>query len=273
MITNLSISKKIWFFLAFLALITATIGIIDLNLYEKLVSAEYLPGVISQDLITIVISVIIMILSIKIKNHDSKKQLVILGLIGYLFYAYGMYVIERFYNPLYFIYMIIFGVSFYSIIFNLNNINQKDSREIQIPERTRKYSIGLLLVIPTIIYPLWTSMLIPLVQTGEKIEFLYSIFILDLCFIMPMFLIIAFKTFKKESFGFLLSPSLFILGFTILLPVAFGEVIKLIMNTSIDFEGGIFFLVLSTIFLIFSIYYLREMKILGLKSEKTTELD
>jgi hypothetical protein len=47
-----------------------------------------------RDLMTIIASIMLFLLIIFTKQADAKKQMVILGILGYLFYAYGIFVYE-----------------------------------------------------------------------------------------------------------------------------------------------------------------------------------
>jgi len=159
-------NKVLWLLTATLPFIAALTGVVRPGIYDHLVAKTIMPGVFAQDLMTLAGSAVILILLFRRREADSMQYIMILGFMGYLFYAYGIYVIERVYTILYFLYMAIFGLSF------------------------------------------------------------YSIYILDLCFIMPAFIIVAVMTLKKRGLGFLLTPALYIMGFTLLFPLAQGEFIK-----------------------------------------------
>ena len=113
----------------------------------------------------------------------------ILGILGYLFYAYGIYVIERVYNVLYYFYLAIFGLSFWSIVYGIASIRQEILQKVELSRLIRNISAGFSLFVALVFNALWIIQLLPLIKTGEKIEFLYSINILDLCFIMSTFMI------------------------------------------------------------------------------------
>ena len=78
-----------------LALSAAVTGITIPGIYSGIVSPELLPGAYSQDLISAVVSVAVILLAWTSRNTRPKGQILQLGLLGYLFYAYGIYVIER----------------------------------------------------------------------------------------------------------------------------------------------------------------------------------
>jgi len=262
MVQNLGVNKILWFLTALLAFFVSLAGVIYPGIYHLVVSAKILPGVFSQDIMTLVSTILVMILVIRMKENDYIKQIVVLGILGYLFYGYGIYVIERLYNILYFFYMAIFGLSFYGIIYGIASIRSKILQNVKLPKSIRLVSVGFLLLNPVIFYPLWISQLLPMLLSGQKIEFMYSIYILDLCFIMPAFIILAIWTVKNKGLGLLLNPVLFVLGFTLLFPLALGELLKpYFFHQPMDTAGMLLFLCLSSFFLFLAIIYVRKLHI------------
>ncbi|MEO3934454.1 hypothetical protein WMO79_16790 [Micrococcaceae bacterium Sec7.4] len=68
----------------------------------------------------------------------------------------------------------------------------------RLPQGIRVLSASGALLQPLIFYPLWIGMLLPLMRNGDQIDSLYFVFILDLCFVMPAFLILAVLTFRSR---------------------------------------------------------------------------
>lgn len=258
---NLKINKILWLLIAIISLFVSIIGVLKSSIYEKVISPDILPGIVSQDITTIIVATVLIICVIKVGRDNFKIQIIILGIISYLFYAYGIYVIERVYNIFYLFYMSIFGLSFYSIIYGLVSIHKDIFQKIHLAKYVKILSIVFLFFIPIMFYIIWTSQLLPLIEVGEKIEYYYSIYIIDLCIIMPAFIIAAVKTIKNKGLGLFISPALFILGFSILFPVGLGELIKPHYNQVTDTGGMLLYLSLSVIFLILSIINLVNLKI------------
>lgn len=111
MLKNLRSHAIIWCIVASLALFASIAGVSNLSIYEKVVSKDLMPAVLTPDLLTVVSSVLVLGL-VFFKRDNYKIQIIILGILGYFFYNYGVYVIERIYNNLYLIYMAIFALSF-----------------------------------------------------------------------------------------------------------------------------------------------------------------
>jgi hypothetical protein len=244
-----------------LSLASALVGVINPGIYSKVVSDDVMPGVFGQDLMTIAASIIMLLLAIIIKEHSSKKQIVVLGILGYLFYAYGIYVIEQVYNLLYYLYLAIFALSFWSMAYSVAKIRPDVLQKVQVSRPVRHVSAWFSLLVAVIFNILWIVQLLPLVQTGDKIENLYSIYILDLCFIMPAFVIIGIMALRKTGLGLLLIPAMFILGFTLIFSLAIAESVKPLYDLDISAGGLIPSIVLSILFLVLSFLHLRKLKL------------
>lgn len=263
MIKNLGANRILWVLTAVLSLIVSLAGVLKSDIYAKVISEKIMPGTIAQDLLTIFASLTLLVLAVLIKEKDFKKEIIVFGILGYLFYAYRIYVIERVYTVLYFIYLAIFSLSFYSLIYGVSSIKQDIIKKVKLPNRIRKISIGYSLFIALVFSALWVGVLVPLISEGEKIEFMYSVFILDLCFIMPAFVILAVMAVRNNGLALLLTPSMYILGFTLLLPVELGELLKPYYNAPIDFGGMVLYLSISLLFLLITTFYLPKIKLSG----------
>ncbi|MFB6214738.1 MAG: hypothetical protein ABEI54_02610, partial [Candidatus Bipolaricaulia bacterium] len=85
---------------------------------------------------------------------------------------------------------------------------------------------------------------------------------IDLCFIMPGFLIVAYKTFRQEITGTALAPALFVLGFFILSPLAIAELIKpVVYDRSIEAGPLGLYALMSVIYLELTLFSLNGMKV------------
>lgn len=259
MLKNLKTNKLLWLTNAFLALSAAVMGVSNPEMYRGLTSDELISGVFSQDVITILGSIIIIFLAWRMKEGETKAPIVIIGILGYMFYAYGIYVIERFYSLWYLLYMTILAMTFYTMIYSLISIHLEVLDRVQVPKTIRNISVGFSLFIPVLFYPLWISHLIPLLSVGEKIEFTYSIYILDMVFVLPLFVIISVMALKNQGFGLVMIPTLFIKGFTLLFSVALGILFKPLFNQTGNLGEMLMYLSISIVFLILTGVYFKKL--------------
>ncbi|MGO4186594.1 hypothetical protein [Pseudarthrobacter sp. TAF60_1] len=225
-----------------------------------MVTPDLIPGAYSQDLISVAASAALIFLALRAGHGKTKSQILALGLLGYLFYAYGIYVIERTYNGFYLVYMAIFALSFWTLMAAVTAF-RRDPRVPSLPRALRIVSASGALLQPLIFYPLWIAMLLPLMSTGNQIDSLYSVFILDLCFIMPAFLLLGVLTFKSRPLGLALLPALYVLGFTLIFSLALGELVKPLFDADMNFQAFWLSLALSTFFAILGGLHLLKLQL------------
>lgn len=261
MLNNLKANKILWVLVAVLSIIASLAGISSkASIYNEVVGANLISGAFGQDLMSLAAGIILFLLALFSKQGSTKKHIVALGLLGYFFYAYGIYVIERAYNAYYLLYMAIFALSFWAMVYGSFNISKELLQKAGLSNRVRVFSLIVAIFQPVVFYPLWISALLPLMRTHNRIESLYSIYILDLCFIMPAFLILAYYLLKEKVIGYLLSPAMFILGFTLIFSLSLSELVKPIFGGTTDIGSLVSSLVLSILFLSASVLHLGKLK-------------
>lgn len=261
MIKNLRVNKKLWLITALLALAVSLIGVINQNIYSEVISQEILPGVVSQDLITVIISIVLIFLSLKVEAENIKSQILTLSFLAYIFYAYGIYAIEQIYNSFYILYLLIFSLSFWSIIFSLSNYDKSVFKKINLNKYIKYLTLSFLIIIPLLFYFLWINQLLPLMRTGEKIEFAFSVYILDIVFILPALIITAILIIKDKSLGYISAPILFFKAFTLLFSVGLGAAFRVFYELSFNPEESFFYIILSLLFLALAVLNILKLKI------------
>lgn len=260
MLTHLRLHRSLWAVTGVLTLTAAAAGLWNPGIYDRIVSEELIPGAYSQDLLSAAAALCLLYLAATARPDRLKAQIVALGLLGYLFYAYGIYVIERAYNGLYLVYMAVFTLAFWGLVSAGAHL-RRHLPNPALPKTVRLVSASGAVLQPLIFYPLWTGMLLPLMRTGEQIDSLYSIFILDLCFIMPAFLILSVLAYRNHGTGLLLLPALYVLGFTLIFSLAVGELVKPLFAATLDPAAFWPALALSLLFLVLGIQHLIRLRI------------
>lgn len=257
---NISKHKFIWVAISVLSFLCAAVGVVHVEIYDNVVQKDIIPGAFGQDLITIVVSIFLFVIALKVKKDDIKLQTITIGLLGYLFYAYGLYTIEQTYNFLYLIYLLIFGAVFWELVFIHFSQYWLTDFKIENTQKIKKLSIVVAFIQPVIFYPLWIMALIPLLRNGDRIENLYSVYIIDLCFIMPAFLIVAIEMLREKIIGYILAPAMFILGGFLIFSLAVSEFVKPIFDEKIKIGAVIISLLLSAVFVFSAISHLKNIK-------------
>ncbi|WP_051476528.1 hypothetical protein [Arthrobacter sp. Br18] len=259
MLTHVNVNRGAWAVTGLLALVAAAAGLWDPAIYDRIVSPGIIRGAYSQDLISAAAALCLLYLALTGRSGTPRRQIIVLGLLGYLFYAYGIYVIERTYNGLYLLYMAVFALSFWALVYAGATL-RRNLQQPALPRGIRVVSASGALLQPMVFYPLWIGMLLPLMRTGEQIDSLHSIFILDLCFIMPAFLILSVLTYRQHATGLILLPALHVLGFTLIFSLAAGEVVKPLFDLPLNHASFWPALALSAFFLVLGVLHLRKLQ-------------
>jgi len=222
-----------------MALIASSIGVADQGIYRNFRTVDALPAILSQDLVAVLAS---------------------LGIVGYLFYIYGLYVVGKIYNILYLLYMAIFSLSFFSLVYGIANIRDAAYGGIEIPEILRKISAAFLALIPLIFYPMWILQMWPFMREMRVPIVNSNVYILDVCFLLPVFAMMAAMLLKKSGFAILLTPVLLIKGFTLAASVALTEFLKPFYALTWDAPFALLFAFLTLASLALAVVYSRKAR-------------
>ena len=260
MVKNIKKYKKIWIALGVLSLFISTLSVLNHEIYNELVIKEILPGTLSQDIISFFVALSLIIIGFSADSNSYKKHIVGLSLVAYLFYGYGIYVIEQIYTPFYLVYMIIFALSFWSIVLFIKDYDYLSLDKLTLPKILVRISLFFSIFIPTLFYFIWSSQVLSLIEKSTKLEFTFSVYILDMVFIMPAFLLIAYLLSKKRKIAYIFAPVIFFKSFTLLFSVGMGSLVRLYLGSASNLQEGALYIVLSLIFLGLSLSVIKNLK-------------
>ncbi len=260
MINKLKWNKILWILIALMALSASLIGVINQGIYQKFRTATALPAILSQDLIAVLASIAMLFMIVRIKEGDFVKQSILLGIIGYLFYIYGLYVVGKMYNVLYLIYMAIFSLTLFSLVYGIANIKKKAFDNVKIQKNVRKVSAAFLFLIPIIFYPMWIIEMWPFMQEMRVPLVNSNVYILDVCFLLPVFFMMAVMLLKGNEFAILLTPVLLIKGFTLGISVALTELLRPFYNQTLIKSNALLFSFLTLAGFVLTALYFKNVR-------------
>ncbi|MGI6084113.1 MAG: hypothetical protein ACOYIF_01550 [Acetivibrionales bacterium] len=205
-----------------LALSACLAGIFIERIYKDVLSVGtitklLLVGSRAQDIISIPLALLLTLLSVLfLKRRGYKTFITIIGLTVYFFYGYGLYVMQGQYTSIYLIYLVIFGLSIYSIVLGLLSFTPKLIIKASIPKALR-ISISIFLYSIVLILGLvWLFRITPDISRHIPQD-TYGVFILDLEIVFPAISIIATKLIWNKSFGNILAGVALMKVFTVCL--------------------------------------------------------
>ncbi len=213
------------------------------------------------------IAAVLLLITFLGKKENIKLNIVRTAIIGYLFYAYGEYVLGTLYNYFYFFYLAIFGLSVFYFINAFTGI-EYEKLEFNIPKSLRIILAVFCAVIPVVFIPQWTSLILQYVHNGVRpdggnFNFFVSLPILDLCFVIPVFAMSSIYLFQERILGVILGGILSIKGFTLMLSVALGYLLQpLFQNTQMDAFNTILYSIVAVACLILGIFYFDRTEVI-----------
>ena len=245
--------------LIIITFIVSLYSILNIQIYKPFTPDSLLPGVLSQDVVSIVVSILLLVVLVKLHNSSEKIYLMWIALIGYLLYAYGIYAFDRVYTMFFLCYIAIFSLSLFSLIIFFGSIDLDYFIEIRTEHIPRKSIAGFLLLLAILFIATWLKIIIPSmiykIQPDGN-----SIFVFDLSFFIPLLILTAIKLFQNKKLGYLLSGILLMkmgfLGFSVLL----GTLISPYFGQPLLIFQSILFAILGIGSFIFAIIYINALR-------------
>lgn len=252
--------------LSVLTLLASLAGIFFESIYKDVLSVgtitEFLfVGSVAQDIISVPLALLLALLSVLfLKRPGYKTFITIIGLTGYFFYGYGLYVTQGQYTSIYLIYLTIFSLSIYSIVFGLLSFTTELIIKTSIPKALRisisifLYSIVLMLGL------VWLLRIMPDISRHIP-QATYGVFILDLGVVFPAITITATNIIRGKPFGNVLAGVALIKTLTVCLSWGFAELYARIYG---NIQGGYDMIAIPTILtiisLVFFVLYITKLK-------------
>jgi hypothetical protein len=251
--------RWVWLIIGSLAALAAGWALLDPSLYDGLITPELRPGVVGQDVVSLLAGLALCAAAGR-RTPRPAAEIAGLGLVSYFAYAYGIFAIERMYNPLYLVYLAIFALASWSAVLGAFALVGRYARGASMSAGSRRLcAVGAVLQ-PLIFYPLWITMLVPLLRQREQIDALYSIFVIDPCFVMPAFLLIAVGLLRDRHWSLVLAPAIFVLGAVLIGSLALAELLKPAYGIDLTAPGLAPPLLLSATFVLLTVLALRALR-------------
>jgi hypothetical protein len=248
--------------IAISALAASLAGVIVPGLYRPIASDEVIPFTYGQDVISLIAAILLLA---TIRSRTIKTNIVQIGVVGYLLYAYTPYVMGTLYNYFYFLYIAVLGLSIFYFIIAFVSI-EYEQLEFAMPTFLRMTIAIFCVVIVVLFAPQWIVAIVKNVQTttwpGKSgFHFIYYVYILDLCFVLPVCALTAIFLLQKKTLGFLLGGIIPMKGFTLMLSVASGLFCQPLFQQKMNVGDAAEFSILSLVFLLLVVFYLARTKV------------
>jgi hypothetical protein len=177
----------------------------------------------SNDMVTLLVAVPLMILSMVFAKRGSDRWLLVwMGMLLYTLYNYSFYLFGAIFNKFFLVYASLVALSIYTLILSLSHLDVK-SIAARFNAKTPVKAVSLYLVAVTL--PLLY------VEVSQCINFLISekqpeapplIFALDFIFVIPATVLAAVHIWNRHPWGYILAVLMLVKGFVYGLVLSIG---------------------------------------------------
>jgi hypothetical protein len=213
------------------AAIAALTGVVAPAVYRD--APAVLPQALGQDVVTLVFGVPLLVLAtIATWRGSLRGRMLWLGALGYMVYTYGTYALWARWNPLFLLYVALFGMSLYGVALG---IVRTDAGRVHAAVRGRapvRLVAGYLAVTALLVSALWLTEEVRALARHEVPATLVQletatnvVHVFDLGVVMPAFVITAVLLLRQRPWGAVLAGLLLVkaaaIGLAVLAMIAF----------------------------------------------------
>ena len=221
-------SRELWLsgLIALLALPVHLAGLLAPSIYRD--PAVVLPQNLATDVVTLCVAIPLLAAAGVLSWRGSLPGRVLwLGALAFLVYDYGMYALAVRWNPLFLVYVALFGLSLFTLIVGLAGTHARRMRATFFLGAPVRAVAAYLIVIAVIAGAMWLSEEIGALLSGTTpasvTEFetpTNSVHVFDLGVVLPAMVVAAVMLLRGHAWGYVLAPMLLVKATTIGLWVA-----------------------------------------------------
>jgi hypothetical protein len=229
-----------------LSLLASAGGLLFRDLYRDAENIKL--GWLGNDLVTLVIVFPgLLITSERVRRGSRQAQLVLMGLLGYIFYNYAFYLFGAAFNVFFLLYIAIFSSSIFALSLGLSGLNAEEISRSFNRNASTKWIAPFLLFISVPLGIIEVGYCINFILTGEVPKPPSLIFALDLSIVVPNTALAAVLLFKAKSWGYILGVIMLIKAFTYGLGLSLSSIITAIFGSAGTWDPLLPFYVFITV--------------------------
>jgi hypothetical protein len=232
---------KIWLWssalVSLLVAATSLLGIFLDRTYSRETEAWAVQAV-GQDYANLIVVMLLLASTYCLSRDSLRAYLVWLGAHIYIIYVFAIYAFAVHFNFLFLLYIMILGVSFYTVIGGLRAVDTANLSEYLKSNTESKKASALLMVTGIMFSALWLSEIVPYILSdqmppilGETGLLTNPVHVLDLAFMLPGMVIASVLLWRREALGFLMAVPLLVFSAT----VGIGIIAMFVLSAS---KGG-----------------------------------
>jgi len=178
-----------------------------------------------QDLLTLVSVPIFYWVVYLAKNGSARGLFIWMAILTYYLYINAAYAFNGIYSDLFLFYITIISTSFFSIIRLTHSIDYEVLLNMYSKKKPEKIIAIFFILIALIQAIIWVSIINQQMSANEPAA-ANAIYVIDLAFLLPTFMLSAYWLWRKHLAGYIISPVLLIFTFIYGLALISGQIFK-----------------------------------------------
>ncbi|WP_440989136.1 hypothetical protein [Haloarchaeobius baliensis] len=244
-----------------LTAIAAGAGVFAPSLYRD--SDVLLTQLYGQDLLTLVVGVPALAGSLFLALRGSRRGYVAwLGVTGYLLYTYASYAVMTAFNPLYLVYVALFGLTLFTFVAGMARLDARGLRRA-VGDTSVRAAVAYQLAVAVLVGLLWLADVGPaslggttpaaMADTGLVTPVIQS---LDLAVVLPAFVLSAYWLHRGRAWGYAFTAVLLVKATTLALAVLAMVAVMLADGQAVPLPQIVIFGVLGAVGLVVTARFL-----------------
>ena len=205
---------------ALIAATCSTAGLVDPDQYRPVLSAAVLPGALGQDAAALVLSVLLLVATARRRPADRLT----LPALAFIAYGYGIYSVERTVTVWYIAYLAALACATWALLIGAARGLRTATTRAPLGG-ARRVMVAALCGLTSVAFSVaWLSALWPYARSSRQPTELWSIYLMDLCFVMPALGIASWWTWRRDARGRALGTLMTGLGALMMASLSLAEV-------------------------------------------------
>ena len=180
--------------------------------------AVLLPQNLGTDVVTLGVGLPLLALAtVAMQRGSFRARLLWLGALGYLVYAYGMYALAVRWNPLFLVYVALFGLSFFALFIGLTETNALQIRAGLAGRAPVRSVAAYLMLIAVLVAAMWLAEEVGALLGGtvppSVVQFetpTNIVHVFDLALVLPAMVLAAVMLLRDRPWGYVLAGMLLV---------------------------------------------------------------
>jgi hypothetical protein len=221
----------------------------------------------AQDLVTLVLAVPLLAISLLLGAGGSiRGYLLWMGVVGYLIYSYAIYCFSVQFNELFLVYVVIFGLSVYTLVLGLVSVDPRVIARSACSAPTGWIG-GFLIAVCILVALLWLADVMPVTIAGRAPSSIVGtglltnpVEVLDLGIVLPGGVVTGLFLLARRPWGYLLGGYYLVKFATLGVAVNAISVLSLAAGQPVDVTPGAIFAVITICSVVLTWLYLKAVR-------------